>query len=68
VGEEGEPAEDDPGAEQASGDGEDQELGEATLDKREFEGLEHPRDLNENESNLNLDLLIRDSYGAPTVH
>ena len=43
VREEGQPAEDDPGAEQAGGDGEDQDLDQAALDEGELEGLEQGR-------------------------
>ncbi len=41
VGEEGEPAQDDPGAEQPGGHGEDQDLEQPTLDEGQLEGLEH---------------------------
>ena len=43
VREEGEAAQDYPGAEQAGGHGEDQDLEEAALDEGELEGLEQGR-------------------------
>jgi hypothetical protein len=52
VGEEGQPAQHDPGPEQAGRDGEQQDLDQAALDERELEGLEDARQLNENESSL----------------
>ena len=49
VGEEGEPAQDDPGAEQAGGHGEDQELDKPALDEGQLERLEQGAGLNQNE-------------------
>jgi hypothetical protein len=45
VGEEGEPAQDDPGAEQASRDREDQNLEQAPLDEGKLKGLEDAKSL-----------------------
>src|SRR4029079_16444108 len=57
VGEEGQAAHDDPGAEQSGRAGEDQDLEQAALNEGELEGLEHrPRENNENDSSLPLAL------------
>ena len=48
VGEEGQAAQDDPGAEQAGRNGEDQDLDQGALDEGELERIEHgPRSIQE---------------------